>query len=372
MSKDTGLDQALESATDYEPLYHYNGEVELLYSHALHARVIVEDGVYYVVPGVTSVLGMVHKEALVQWAATECSNYVLQNIPEIVKGLPSPLVSIQDLVPVVLKAKTNFRTISKTATDIGHIAHKYLEEYIKARIANVDFLSLPDLPEHPKARNCVVAALKWFDTHNVQFEQSECHVYSREYNYAGTLDWKGTFEGCGKPECCGFTGRVRTLGDFKSSKRIYDEYRVQLAAYKWADEEEHPEERVDNCVLMRLDKEGGEKDGEEIETLIIPATEFENDFNGFLGALTMYNWERQLELDRRYDKRSAKELAKAQKLAEKEAAKALKAAEKAAAKAAKVRKPRKVVAKGFQPIGVESAPPILVESISTIGVETLQ
>jgi hypothetical protein len=355
MSVDTGLDQALESATDYEPLYHYNGEVLIEYSSSLHAYTLLQDGVRYLVPGVTSVCAIKDKSGpLTQWAANSTSEFVRAALPGITEEiLDTRRVNVEDLLPVLEQARFNFRTISKTATDIGHIAHEWLEVYLKMKINGVDFLDLPPLPEDPAAANCVQAALDWFSTHDVVFEASEQKIYSREYNYAGTKDWRGSFRGCGKPGCCSFTHRVRVIGDFKSSRAIYDDYRMQLGAYRKAWLEEFPGEEIDGCLLMRLDKEGA-----GIETLYVPAEESDIDFEeGFLGCLAVYNWGKQIELNRRFEKQQAKELAKL---------------EKAKTKTTKPKKPKKVVVKEHQPIGVESAPQIAVESISTIGVETIQ
>jgi hypothetical protein len=277
----------------------YNGAVTIKFSSADHLYFIEVDGVRYMVPSVTNVLAIIHKPALVQWSANATVEYLREcvNPKYLWDGSGTYVVPISEFEQLLQEARFNFRKISKTATDIGTMAHEWLEAYLKAKINNhLSFEPIP-IPESEKAWNCVQAALEWFEKHKFRPVSSERKIYSRQYNYAGTKDWDGYITGCGDPACCPFEGERFVLGDFKSSKNIYQEYRVQLAAYRHASEEEFPDAKYAACVVMRLDKEGN-----GVETLTIMPEDFEDDFDAFLGAQAMYNWEKQIDLDNRMKK----------------------------------------------------------------------
>jgi hypothetical protein len=62
MPKDTGLQELLDASTNpFETLVHYNGEVTIKYDDKLHAYFREEDGKRILIPGVTTIVGMVDK-----------------------------------------------------------------------------------------------------------------------------------------------------------------------------------------------------------------------------------------------------------------------------------------------------------------------
>jgi hypothetical protein len=346
----------------FETLTFYNGSVQLIFEHALHAYSVVENGEKILVPGSTTVLDVVNKPALVQWASNETVQWILQHFPvqdeqaratllehyqrvkdkvpweEIEQGsLPARVVSCPttDLARLLNDARFNYKKISKEATDIGHLAHSALESIIKLMLQGQSHEAYP-LPENPNASNCVKAALDWMAKHNFRPVASEQRIYSREYAYAGTFDWTGYVTGCGDPACCPFEGEVFALGDFKSSKALWEEYRIQVSSYKQALEEEFPETHVDVGIVLRLGKFDG-----EFEPLVIPRHELDIDFEAFLGALSIFNWQKQRHLDAK----AVKDAIKLQKKLEKAAL--------AAAKPKKTRAIRKVKTKCFEPIPIE-------------------
>ncbi len=189
------------------------------------------------------------------------------------------------------------------------MAHEWLERYIKAMLpgAITDCMVRP-LPAEKRAASCVEAALAWFAKHKFEPIFSEKKLYSRRYGYAGTCDWLAYVTSCGDPECCPFLGEALVLGDFKSSNNLYDEYFCQLASYRQAIEEEWPELQIGACTLLRLGKEDG-----EFEVRTSTQEEFDSDFDGFLGCLSMYHWQKQRSLNKRYERETAKAEAKAAK-----------------------------------------------------------
>jgi hypothetical protein len=375
MPKDTGLEELLlASTTPPEVLTFYNGEVTLHYDAPLHAYYVVEDGQRILVPGSTTVGAMIDKSGpLTQWAANETVNafiaeisdddlkqevgcyYQLLRDKQPIPDIGDKVLNIDSalLAKRLNTARFNFRSISKDATDIGTVAHEWLEGYIKAQIAGEEYAApLPKddpitvsslggrLDFAEKATNCVLAALDWFNRHKVRFWFAERKLFSRAYRYAGTTDWFGYVTACGDKDCCQHEGEELTCADFKSSRSIYEEYYIQLASYMQAWNEEYPDTPVTNRLLIRLDKDGG-----GVETVTRPKETFEADFDAFLGALAIYGWAKQLELDRKYEKAVVK--------AEKAAAKAAEAASKPKRKR---RAPRKIVIKDVVPIEATSIP----------------
>jgi hypothetical protein len=339
-------------------LVHYGGEVIAHFHEKLHIYFTeAEDGTRFLVPGATTVTGMVHKPALVWWSAGKAVEYVMQNIhpdPEVqaqmlcfyqrlrdkapwddaVLGDPMIIaVQTDELVKLLNAARGAHNQIKEDASNVGHMAHEWIEFYLHGLMAGRHYYAT--LPEEPRARNCVLAALDWMERHKFKPVQSENKVFSRQYQYCGTEDWEAYVTSCGDPKCCPFEGTHYELGDWKSSNNLYDEYRFQTAAYKYAREEEFPDLHIDGRRLLRLGKEDG-----AFESMYCPNEDFEADMDAFIGCLMMYNRLRHLELEVRYDKQVAK---------------AKKDAEKALLKKAKPPRKTKVkqaVVKDYEPIPV--------------------
>jgi hypothetical protein len=371
--KDTGLLEALESSTgEATSTKHYNGEVELFFDAGLHAYFTIQDGVKYLVPGSTTIGAMLDKPALVQWSANQTVELVLSKLIEdageesVTARLRAyyermrakmPWDDIEDvqlsisghhLVKTLNEARFNFREISKDATDVGHMAHEWLEFVIKCKIRGEE-VALP-LPSEERAARCCEAALKWMELHKFRPVAAEQKVYSREYGYSGTFDWTAYITACGDPECCPFEGEHKELGDFKSSRDIYEEYFIQTASYQKALEEEFPEDPYDGRRILRLGKDDG-----AFDSVFRPNDTLESDFSAFAGLLDVYVWKKQMELDRKYEK----QVLKAQKDAEKAAEKERKALERARRAAEKPKRaPRKAKIKEVEPAVMTGGIPV--------------
>lgn len=334
MNDNTGLEDLLQSTKPVE-LKHYNGEVTMFYDPGIHAYYVAEGPDRYRVAGVTDVVGMIDKSgALTQWAANMAVEWLRQKmfitnglfpgilVERLEGGQFNDITTNEQLEKLYNEARYNYRQISKTATDIGTMAHDWLDVWIKGLITGVPVNGV--LPDNPKAANCINAALAWMEKHKFTPYHAECKVLSRQYYYAGTYDWDAHITTCSDSDCCPpkvyAPGTVlKVLGDFKSSRAIYDEYRVQVSAYVQAVEEEHnsvdysvPLLRYDAAVILKLGKDDG-----EFDSLVISRNDLDQDFEGFLGALQLYNWEKKTQLDRKYRKLKASLEKKAAKIAAK-------------------------------------------------------
>jgi len=59
----------------------------------------------------------------------------------------------------------------------------------------------------------------WYDIHDFKVENLEVHLFDDEMEVAGTCDYGGMFDG------------KRMILDWKTSKKVYDNYKLQIAVY---------------------------------------------------------------------------------------------------------------------------------------------
>ncbi len=150
-----------------------------------HIRYELPDGTK--VPGVTTVLGVLNKPALVIWA----NRLGLQGIDS-------------------SKYKDEM-------ADIGTLAHQMIVDYFKGEKTNTDEYSKSQIDA---AENCLLSFWEWEKGHKIEVIFAETPLVSQEHGFGGTID------------CfCKLDGQP-TLLDFKTGKAIYPEFFYQLAAYE--------------------------------------------------------------------------------------------------------------------------------------------
>ncbi len=331
------IDEQL-GATPAKEYVMYDGGVRLFYAEEYEGK----SHVYYrdtpegrvIVPHATGVTGLIDKSPqLIAWAVKLCVDYLRErtvgknNVTELEETWIPPSVTVWD--ELLKEAKSQHRTVKKTATDIGQMAHAWMEAYGRKRLlgyAHHAAVELVPMPENEKAKLCVEAALKWLVEHHVEPIEVERKVYSVELDTAGTMDWVGFVDG------------KRSIIDFKSSKGLYDEYLYQIAFYRAAYEEETGM-RIDQCILLKLGKEDGDFDTRTVDN----DDDYLADLLAFRGLLLAYNriqerdaMARKLKAETKAVKDAEKAILKAAKQAEKDAAKAAKKLAKASPATEKV------------------------------------
>ena len=147
---------------------------------------------------VTDALSVINKPALIPWAVRMATEYL--------SGFEGQPIT-QDLLE---EAKKQHTKAKKEAANLGTQVHKWAEEYIKTGERK--------LPNDERVVNGILAFLKWVEEHTVEFISSERMVYSRMYQYIGTMDAEAEVNG------------ERCVVDFKTSKAVYPEMRYQVAA----------------------------------------------------------------------------------------------------------------------------------------------
>ena len=154
----------------------------LLKSAKAHTRYYNSKGEQ--IPGVTTILGVLNKPALVKWA----NNLGL-------KGIDSS-------------------KYSDKAALIGSLAHLMILEHLSGNKQDISDFSNDDID---KAENSLLSFYEWEKNNKLLPLLVEKPLVSEKYQYGGTID------------CYGILNDKKTLLDFKTSSGIYPEMFYQVA-----------------------------------------------------------------------------------------------------------------------------------------------
>lgn len=188
-------------------------------------------------PGVTTVLGVMDKPALIAWA----NNLGLQGI--------------------------DYRKARDQAADIGTIAHFMCECHLKDVIPDLSEFSTADIN---KAENAFIKFLSWWDNSGFKMIESEVQLGSSNLRYAGTVDCIARDK----------DGKL-ILIDLKTSKAIYDEYWSQVSAYERLYDVNRLE-KISRKFIVRIGKE------ELGDFEVIEREDLSKHFNVFNACLMLY------------------------------------------------------------------------------------
>lgn len=150
------------------------------------------------VPSVTNVIGILDKPALPRWSAkmvAERAMVLKHSLPKMEDG------EIVDMLKAVPWQKSN--RAAERGTDI----HEYLEYALRE-------YELPELSVDAEPYRA--AADAWLASHDIEVVETELTMFHP--SYAGTCD------------LVAYIDDRLTIADFKTSKAIYDEAALQLAA----------------------------------------------------------------------------------------------------------------------------------------------
>ena len=218
------------------------------------------------VPGVTTVLKVLAKEALYPWIAKMASEYSFDKVFEKVqRGQP---ITFEFLAEVRKGAKVAHKNFATKAADIGTEVHAYAEAVLNGT-------DLPTLST-PQARNGADAFESWLSKNKIEVLEAEKLIFSKRFWYAGTADLYARVN-----------GKLCVL-DWKTSTGIWPEYRFQVAAYVQGIQEELGVS-IDSYWVLRFDKVTGKFEEKEFR-------QFQRDFHeGFVPCLTLYRTLREIK-----------------------------------------------------------------------------
>lgn len=158
---------------------------------------------------------------------------------------------------IVDKAKNKTEEIKKDAGLIGTVVHGLIEDFLKNK-------KIPNQSDK-KVINCWNLFLDWWNIQEYEVVELEKKIFSKKYNYAGTLDLVLKDK----------QGNL-VLADIKTSNSISFDYALQLNAYRQAYEEE-TNNKISKGLIIRLPKTTG-----NIEIRELPLNK--QMFDAFIGA----------------------------------------------------------------------------------------
>jgi len=188
---------------------HYNGTVTLGFDPKKHVYTI--DGKK--VSGVTTVLGIIAKPALIWWAARKAGEYVELTLKP---GVSLDEIQIKQLAKDATWAHKNNKD---AAADMGTWVHDWIDKYVNGLN--------PSLPISPQLIGAVNSFKQWYDESDIEPIMTEQKLCSPTYQLAGTADFIGMYNG------------KLTIMDWKTGSGIYAEMLLQLGAYVIMYEEEY-------------------------------------------------------------------------------------------------------------------------------------
>ncbi len=268
-----------------EEFLFYENTIRVVFDREAHQYFLVEElGNLTPLLNVSTVSHIVDKSfALVPWASKMAIEKLLRTVPVTMGRV---IMELDAFTKLALEAKSAHKDILEDAGTVGHMAHDWIESYIKARLASNEG-AVRELVTNrctdERATSATLAMLKWELAHNVRWVETERKVYSRKHRCSGTMDGLAYTDSCSDPTCCSVSFKDHlSLIDWKTSNYLYTEYLYQTAAYQGFFMEEFPDKKVVDRWVIRLGKEDA-----EFDPWYLPAETFETDFNGFLTCLSL-------------------------------------------------------------------------------------
>lgn len=275
----------------------YGGEVKVKFYPNSHMYKVTDEKYGLKderVKGCTTYIGIKDKSpALVSWATELGGTYLLDLLDD------GKVITPQDIA----KSMGLHNERKQEAADIGTRTHEWCEYFINYKLGLNN--KAPELPTDQAMLLGVNSFLEFITQHKVKFISSERLIYSRKHKYIGLMDFEAEIEG------------KLSVGDFKTSSGLYNSVLMQMSAYQGACEEEaeflgNPV-KYENRYAVRLSKESEQeyadrmikknavrefqgkqpneiKPYEAFEWLVESRETHERDFNGFLSAKALFDW----------------------------------------------------------------------------------
>jgi len=208
-----------------------------------HQRYRLADGT--IVPGVTTIVGLLNKPHLVAWA----NRMGLQGI--------------------------DTTAYTAAAAGAGTCAHEMIQAMVGG--PEVDFSKYTG-EEIEAAQNAADKFREWLQNHDMQTHLIEEQIVSERYRVGGTIDWYGELDG------------KMTLVDIKTSGNIYAEHVIQVAAYaRMLQDEDYPVEEV---RILRFSRED---DGDHRDMCVSDRL-LEAGFDIFLRLREVYDLQKEIKI----------------------------------------------------------------------------
>lgn len=226
-------------------------------------------------PNVTSILDMIAKPALVPWAAKaqqEADIEVAWNVHRL-GGFNAELAKGEfcDTFRRLAGKEKESQRQAREAADLGKAVHSLIEAWCIRKMGG----QRVDLYVSDEAHYVYSGFEEWATDVDLEPVAVETRLLHRGQGYAGTLD------------CLAYVGGVLTVLDWKSSKAIYPEMKLQSIAYRMA-VAEMTGLPLPAGLILRLPKSATD------ESLKPEPHPVEDDpetlWRAFLNVLELYRW----------------------------------------------------------------------------------
>jgi hypothetical protein len=215
-----------------------------------HIHELLVDGEWKKLTGITTILGVIAKPQLIQWAANMAVDYICDHLKDLQE-------KPEEVLGEARKAHTRKKEAAgQKGTDI----HALIEERIKKAIAEDGFIK-----ENGAKEKQVKEFIQWAIDNKIKFLASELHLYSETYFLGGICDF-----------VCEIDGEI-WVGDIKTG-RVYAEAFFQMAGYQIMIEEMKLYPNIKGHIIIGL------KNGFEEKRSISN----EDNKTAFLSALSLY------------------------------------------------------------------------------------
>jgi len=257
-------------------------------AHGPRLYEIPVDGGVRRVPSVTTVLGCMGKPQLVAWAAkverrlvTEAAADLYLELPAVKMSRMAYLATLAKRIPL---AKAH-QLETERAFEAGRLAHEMVEWRLRSDLGHVPG-PMPTL--NKEAAFAFDAWQVWAESAEFRAKHIEEVLFSVEHGYAGTCDVVAEIEVDGQV--------VLAVGDWKTSKGIYDEHGLQVAAYAHALLEMKHAETMPYGFVARFPKTAADK---PFETRVWTPEQLTENLEAFLGLLKVWTWQQGLKKEKK-------------------------------------------------------------------------
>jgi hypothetical protein len=212
--------------------------------------------------GTTTVLRVIDKPALIQWAANMACT-AMETAMAFAQVNNYDLDKIKSEFPLWLAdAKSAHRKKKEDAGAKGTDIHAVVEGLIKESMKTSGYI------DYKGEESQVLHFVNWALENKVKFLASEERIYSKEWWVGGTCDF-----------LCEIDGNL-WLGDIKTSSGIYPEHFFQTAAYQKMYEEMGLHLNFAGNVILLLRKDGTFEEKRSVSNV--------DNLKAFEAALTLY------------------------------------------------------------------------------------
>lgn len=199
--------------------------------------------------GVTTMLkgGLPTNRGLVEWQKGQALEYLWN-------ATVNRETDLEQKAELFKAAKLADRSVAQEAADVGTVLHAFAEHVGRGERSQAAELldKVTGVEKWPQIKSCVDKYLDWESHNRGEFMASEQLIASPVYLFCGKYDLLSRR-----------SGKI-VLSDYKTSKGIYLEHKIQLAAYRlalrqWSDI------RVDAIEILRFGKTGDEFETEYVD-----------------------------------------------------------------------------------------------------------